>query len=37
MLGRVRGKFGGNLKVPDSELTMEYSDLLTEAKDEMAK
>lgn len=37
MLGRVRGKFGGNLKTPDSELTMEYSDLLTEAKDEMSK
>jgi len=37
MLGRVRGKFSGNLKTPDSELTMEYSDLLTEAKDEMAK
>ena len=37
MLGRVRGKFGGNLKTPDSEVTMEYSDLLTEAKDEMAK
>tara|TARA_R110000744_G_scaffold40802_6_gene92568 strand:- start:1407 stop:2534 length:1128 start_codon:yes stop_codon:yes gene_type:complete len=37
ILGRVRGKFGGSLKTPDSELTMEYSDLLTEAKDEMAK
>ena len=37
MLGRVRGKFSGNLKTPDSELTMEYSDLLTEAKDEYAK
>jgi len=37
MLGRVRGKFQGNLKTPDSEITMEYSDLLTEAKDEYAK
>ena len=37
MLGRVRGKFSGNLKTPDSELTMEYSDLLSESKDEMAK
>ncbi len=37
MLGRVRGKFSGNLKTPDSELTMEYSDLLTESKDEISK
>ena len=37
MLGRVRGKFQGNLKTPDSELTMEYSDLLTESKDEVSK
>ena len=37
MLGRVRGKFQGNLKTPDAELTMEYTDLLTEAKDEYAK
>ena len=37
MLGRVRGKFSGNLKTPDSELTMEYSDLLSESKDEIAK
>ena len=37
MLGRVRGKFSGNLKTPDSELTMEYSDLLTEDKDEYSK
>ena len=37
MLGRVRGKFQGNLKTPDSELTMEYSDLLTEAKDDYTK
>ena len=37
MLGRVRGKFSGNLKTPDSELTMEYADLLTESKDEISK
>ena len=37
MLGRVRGKFSGNLKTPDSELTMEYADLLSESKDEIAK
>ena len=34
MLGRVRGKFQGNLKTPDSELTMEYDTLLSEAKEE---
>ena len=37
MLGRVRGKFGGSLKTPDAELTMEYDSLLTESKDEIAK
>lgn len=36
-LGRVRGKFGGNLKVPDSELSLEYDSLLTEGKDEKMK
>jgi|TARA_B110000503_G_scaffold40050_1_gene65809 hypothetical protein len=36
-LGRVRGKFSGNLKTPDSELTMEYDSLLSEAKDEKSK
>ncbi len=35
-LARVRGKFSGNLKTPDSELTMDYSSLSTEAKDEKA-
>jgi hypothetical protein len=35
-LGRVRGKFSGNLKTPDSELTMDYASLATEAKDEKA-
>ena len=33
-LSRVRGKFSGNLKTPDSELTLEYQSLQTEAKDE---
>ena len=37
MLGRVRGKFSGNLKTPDAELQLEYDSLLTEAKDEYAK
>ena len=36
-LGRVRGKFSGNLKTPDSELQLEYDSLLTEAKDEKSK
>lgn len=36
-LGRVRGKFSGNLKTPDSELQLEYDSLLTEAKDEKTK
>jgi hypothetical protein len=36
-LGRVRGKFGGNLKTPDSELQLEYDSLLTEGKDEKMK
>jgi hypothetical protein len=36
-LGRVRGKFGGNLKTPDSELSLEYDSLLTEGKDEKMK
>jgi hypothetical protein len=33
-LARVRGKFSGNLKTPDSEITMDYTSLQTEAKDE---
>ena len=33
-LSRVRGKYSGNLKTPDSELQMEYTTLQTEAKDE---
>ena len=35
-LARVRGKYSGNLKTPDSELTLEYTTLQTEAKDEKA-
>jgi hypothetical protein len=33
-LSRVRGKYSGNLKTPDSELTLDYQSLATEAKDE---
>jgi hypothetical protein len=36
-LGRVRGKYSGNLKTPDSELTMDYQSLATEGKDEKTK
>ena len=36
-LSRVRGKFSGNLKTPDGDLTMDYTSLATEAKDEKAK
>ena len=36
-LGRVRGKYLGNLKTPDSEIQMEYDSLLTESKDEKSK
>jgi len=36
-LGRVRGKYQGNLKTPDSEIQMEYDSLLTESKDEKSK
>jgi hypothetical protein len=36
-LARVRGKYSGNLKTPDSEITMDYASLLTEAKDEKTK
>jgi hypothetical protein len=36
-LGRVRGKYSGNLKVPDSEIMMDYTSLLTEGKDEKTK
>jgi hypothetical protein len=33
-LAKVRGKYSGNLKTPDSELTLEWQSLNTEAKDE---
>ena len=36
-LGRVRGKFSGALKVPDADLTMDYSSLQSEGIDEKAK
>jgi hypothetical protein len=36
-LSRVRGKYSGNLKTPDSEIVMDYQSLATEAKDEKAK
>jgi hypothetical protein len=36
-LSRVRGKFSGNIKTPDSELTMDYATLATEGKDEKSK
>jgi hypothetical protein len=35
-LARVRGKYSGNLKTPDSDLTLEYTTLQSEAKDEKA-
>jgi len=36
-LARIRGKYSGNLKTPDSELTLDYTSLATEAKDEKTK
>jgi len=36
-LARVRGKFSGSLKTPDGDLTMDYTSLSTEAKDEKSK
>ena len=36
-LSKVRGKYSGNLKTPDSELTMDYQSLATEGKDEKTK
>ena len=36
-LSKVRGKYMGNLKTPDSEIQMEYQSLATEAKDEKTK
>jgi hypothetical protein len=36
-LARVWGKYSGNLKTPDSELTLDYASLQTESKDEKTK
>jgi hypothetical protein len=36
-LARVRGKYSGNLKTPDSEISMDYQSLATESKDEKSK
>lgn len=36
-LGRVRGKFGGSLGVTDSDVTMDYDSLLSEAKEDKEK
>jgi hypothetical protein len=36
-LGRIWGKYSGNLKTPDSELILDYTSLLSEAKDERSK
>ena len=36
-LSRVRGKYSGNLKTPDSEITMDYQSLMTEATNERSK
>lgn len=36
-LARIWGKFSGDLQVPDSSIKLDYSSLLTEAKDEKSK
>jgi hypothetical protein len=36
-LGRIWGKYSGNLKTPDSELLLDYQSLLSESKDERSK
>jgi hypothetical protein len=36
-LARIWGKFSGDLQVPDSQVKLDYSSLLTEAKDEKTK
>jgi hypothetical protein len=36
-LGRIWGKFSGDLQVPDSSVKLDYSALLTEGKDEKLK
>jgi len=36
-LGRVWGKFSGDMKIPDGDLKLDYNSLLTEGKDEKSK
>jgi hypothetical protein len=36
-LGRVRGKYSGAIKAPDSELKLDYESLISEGKDEKSK
>jgi hypothetical protein len=36
-LGRIWGKFSGDLQVPDSQVKLDYTSLLTEGKDEKLK
>jgi hypothetical protein len=36
-LGRIWGKFSGDLQVPDSQVKLDYSSLITEGKDEKSK
>jgi hypothetical protein len=37
ILGRNWGKFSGDLKIPDQEVKLDYTSLLTESKDERSK
>ena len=34
MLGQIRGKFSGNIPIPGDNVTLNSSDLLSQAKDE---
>lgn len=36
-LARIWGKFSGDLKVPDQDIKLDYTSLMTEAKDEKSK
>jgi hypothetical protein len=36
-LGRIWGKFSGDLQVPDSSIKLDYASLITEGKDEKSK
>jgi hypothetical protein len=36
-LGRIWGKFSGDLQVPDSQVKLDYQSLITEGKDEKSK